>query len=157
MGKGSDDSDVVRAYHLRTSQAASKPVVISGFARREIVRWAAVSPSNEIAFLVNEGYGAPFWLGLTGAMENKGDRSFRKIAAPEGTPRELRWSPTGKLTLVCAVSLYQLDLYELEGETWKRVATHRQDEDIGEIIGPQLSFRNDGLPVVVWEDSFPTD
>lgn len=75
-------------------------------------------------------------------------------APPADWVEHLCWSPKHELTATrCNPS--EVQVLALRGAKWTAIAEALQDRSEGYIFGPRLAFRNDGVPMVTWEDFFP--
>lgn len=93
---------------------------------------------------------------LLNVVENGALREVRLGQQP-GAVAGIEWSPNGKLHVVTVrepvptgMSLMRL----AEGE-WEQLACIDRTPSDPYILDPQLSFRTDGLPLVVWENFVP--
>ena len=75
-------------------------------------------------------------------------------APPAKWLTHLRWSPKRELMATDCDSRH-VRVFALRDGKWTPLGEASQERSQGQIFGPRLAFRSDGVPILTWEDFFP--
>ena len=75
------------------------------------------------------------------------------LPGPSFIPLCFEWSPRGLLHVVISVHAGKIAIDRFEKDRW--VACGEASQNVWRIFGPRLFFRDDGTPIVVWQDFLP--
>jgi hypothetical protein len=156
---GKQATRVLTAYYAANWFSLSKPIDVLSVSEQERLQLAAVSAQDELAVVLRDVGTKAYIVCLTQIKENGKMMvsTVQRFQAPPGIPTNLSWSPNGELHICCFTMRCGLDVYKLVSEGWISVGHHRQDLSRGYILEPKMTFRTDGVPIVVWDDFRPTD
>ena len=125
----------------------------SGSASNQLWRVAA-SDKNELALLLRDRDLGGWTCCIVSADRNGVHRVTEVLPPPVEYVSDLMWSPTGNLAVTSTPGFQSVQVQVLRDGQWRIIAEASQPDGEGLILSDRLHFRDDGMPIVTWEDFF---